>query len=25
MMHCYEIIPSWKAWLCFNRRLTSLP
>jgi len=17
-MHCYEIIPSWKAWLCFN-------
>jgi len=18
MMHCYEIIPSWKAWLCFN-------
>jgi len=18
MMHFYEIIPSWKAWLCFN-------
>jgi len=17
-MHCYEIIPSWKAWICFN-------
>jgi len=17
-MHCYEIIPFWKAWLCFN-------
>jgi len=18
MMHCYEIIPPWKAWLCLN-------
>jgi len=18
VMHCYEIIPSWKAWLCFK-------